>query len=66
MASNGKFFVKSAYFVDYEMKRLNRGQSSNAAGGKVPWKKVWALQVPRKVKQVLWKSLNDILPTKCA
>ncbi|XP_042969542.1 uncharacterized protein LOC122302385 [Carya illinoinensis] len=66
VALNGIFSVKSAYFVAYELQSMHKGQSSNASGLEAQWKKIWGLQVPGKVKQVLWKALNDILPTKAA
>ncbi|XP_042950231.1 uncharacterized protein LOC122282336 [Carya illinoinensis] len=66
VASNGIFLVKSAYFVAYELQSMHKGQSSNASGLEAQWKKIWGLQVPGKVKQVLWKALTDILPTMAA
>ncbi|KAG6626752.1 hypothetical protein CIPAW_15G073500 [Carya illinoinensis] len=61
---NGRFSVKSAYFLDSDMRRHPFGQPSNNGGGDGQWRKIWHLQVPGKVKLFIWRALNDIIPTK--
>ncbi|KAF5481399.1 hypothetical protein F2P56_002053 [Juglans regia] len=62
--TKGIFTIKSSYFLDYVLTKQSRGESSNAEATDVVWRKMWKLHVPGKIKQFLWKALNDILPTR--
>lgn len=42
----------------------NSGEASTSGGNKAMWKDLWHLKVPGKVKQLISKCLNNILPTK--
>ena len=63
LSNNGAFTTRSAY-------HLLAGQGSNllpscssAGGNTLVWKSIWNLQVPYKVKHLLWRVANEALPT---
>ncbi|XP_075633852.1 uncharacterized protein LOC142606374 [Castanea sativa] len=65
----GHFFVKSAYKV--AQKWLKEGKASAESGGssdntrlRTMWKEIWKLNCPKKIKQFMWRSCKNILPTK--
>lgn len=62
-SAKGIFIVNNAYFKESMSLRSNLGESSFSGDNEAQWKEVWKLGVPRKVKQLLWKCLNNILPT---
>ena len=61
---SGLFTVKSAYHLQFKFKAAERvGERSNAGGDRKFWKFIWALSIPAKVKNFLWRACLGILPT---
>ena len=61
---DGNYSVKSGYRFLQEACRVQQpGQSSNQPL-KPPWNKIWALDVPNKVKTLVWRACKNSLPTK--
>jgi hypothetical protein len=59
------FSVRSAYYIEWEHQfgsktRRNDGQSSSRINP--VWDILWKLNVPRKVKIFLWRSLHGVVP----
>ncbi|GLU21725.1 hypothetical protein SLE2022_378470 [Rubroshorea leprosula] len=61
--NNGKFSVKSAYKYAWE---LIFGTQHHAHDQilKPVWRSVWSLNVPSKLKHVLWRIIWEILPSR--
>lgn len=57
---DGLFTVKSMY------KQLQLQSLTSEAGSSVsyPWKEIWKLQVPGKIKHFLYRAVNNTLPCK--
>ncbi|KAM1476266.1 hypothetical protein ACFXTO_038265 [Malus domestica] len=64
----GQFTVKSAYEVAWDyVKPPSLSASSSALGGNpfTPlWKAIWQAGVPPKVRNMIWRTCQDIFPTK--
>ena len=62
----GCFSVKSAYRLgmDWKENRTTATSSSNTNGERMVWKKLWALQLPPKVKVFAWKLAHNSLATQ--
>ncbi|XP_041011384.1 uncharacterized protein LOC121255176 [Juglans microcarpa x Juglans regia] len=60
---NGKFTVKSAYKMIQEIETSGDGETSLQMGDRSLWRKIWHMEVSRKIKAFAWKACNDILPT---
>jgi hypothetical protein len=66
----GLFSVKLAYKISVAASRDNHGPSSGettqcpAMGTAFPWKKIWQLHLPNKVKQFAWRLAHNSLPMK--
>ena len=61
---NGKYAVKSGYYVARKVLRKVDGVgSSGGAGGQQVWKKICQLHVPDKIKNFGWRARQEILPT---
>uniref|UniRef100_A0A7N2MJI0 Reverse transcriptase zinc-binding domain-containing protein n=1 Tax=Quercus lobata TaxID=97700 RepID=A0A7N2MJI0_QUELO len=59
-----RFSVKDAYHVAIRLSHQDGAEHSNARiDGKV-WKTIWALKVPPKVRNFIWRVCSNILPTK--
>lgn len=54
---NGQFSVKSDYKCI--VKEIYGGEASN-----FPWKSLWKLDVPQKIKHFLWKCMNDCVSVR--
>ncbi|XP_074359589.1 uncharacterized protein LOC141699273 [Apium graveolens] len=52
------YSVKSAYAAIQETKQ------NSCWNDNFPWKRVWNLKVPLKVKHFIWRAIRNILPTK--
>lgn len=65
-AKNGNFSVKSTYHQakgmveNLDFVEKNATTPSSKVG---PWKSVWSLNVPNKIKNFFWKACKGILPT---
>ncbi|XP_065616751.1 uncharacterized protein LOC136062066 [Quercus suber] len=63
-SANGAYTVKSGYkFLQLEFQNQRPGQSDPLIL-KPPWKGIWGLNVPSKVKNVVWCAATNSLPTK--
>ncbi|KAK2644581.1 hypothetical protein Ddye_019776 [Dipteronia dyeriana] len=57
--SNGVYSVKSAYrYLTTDLAYLNHFNSISL------WKQLWALKIPPKVKNFVWRLCNNCLPIK--
>ena len=56
--SQGKYTVKSAYKV------LFGYQVEGDMRDKRMWNRLWNLKVPGQVKNLMWRVIKDVLPTK--
>uniref|UniRef100_A0A803Q3L9 Reverse transcriptase zinc-binding domain-containing protein n=1 Tax=Cannabis sativa TaxID=3483 RepID=A0A803Q3L9_CANSA len=56
---SGDYSVKSAYSLIQDLKVSP--SSSNSSG---LWRDVWSLKIPPKVKEMLWRTLSNCLPTR--
>ncbi|KAJ8440959.1 hypothetical protein Cgig2_019988 [Carnegiea gigantea] len=57
---NGKFTVKSTYFLMSSIKKAQEPTSSSPSN---PWRSVWNLNVPHRIKLFGWKLSVGVLPT---
>ncbi|KAL8100419.1 hypothetical protein AgCh_032616 [Apium graveolens] len=55
----GEYSVKSAYLLIQDSKNSNRSEDNSGF-----WRKLWNLKIPSKVKNFLWRAVNNCLPTK--
>ena len=62
--STQNFTVKTAYKIALGLKNQPQGEHSQALQNGRIWKKVWKLNVPPKVRSLLWRACSNILPTK--
>ena len=66
----GLFSVKSAYQVVRNIKTEEEEKGSPSFGRRdseiniIPWKKLWALPLPGKLKHFLWRLANNSLPLR--
>uniref|UniRef100_A0A7N2N2Z4 RNase H type-1 domain-containing protein n=1 Tax=Quercus lobata TaxID=97700 RepID=A0A7N2N2Z4_QUELO len=61
---DGEYTVKSGYqFLMNELHKADSGPSSTVAAKEL-WHAVWHLQVPSKVKNLVWRACRNSLPTK--
>ena len=59
-----RFSIKAAYQVALRLLHHNGAEHSNAwIDGKV-WMTIWALKVPPKVRNFIWRVSSNILPIK--
>lgn len=56
-SSKGRFFVKLAFQIASNLTQLNP-QSD------VPWKNIWKLKVPERLKMLIWRIGENAIPTK--
>ena len=61
---NGEYSVKSGYRFLQEANTLQQPGPSNAETMKPLWNKIWGLEVPNKVKNLIWRACPNSLPTK--
>ena len=62
-SSNGRYSCKSGYRFLKEEADLSYNQQSSATDTQL-WKNLWSLQVPNKVRNLLWRACRDAMPTK--
>ena len=61
---DGEYSVKSGYRFLQEANTLQEPGPSNAEAMKPLWSKIWCLEVPNKVKNLIWHACTNSLPTK--
>ncbi|XP_042939571.1 uncharacterized protein LOC122274613 [Carya illinoinensis] len=62
-AKDGRFTVRSAYYLAGEMSAEQKGQTSQARQKSELWSKLWKLMVPSATRMLLWRACHDSLPT---
>lgn len=67
--TNGNFSVKSAYRVAQKWlkdqnHKADKGSASDNTRLRALWRMVWNINFPNKIKQFMWSSCRNILPTK--
>ena len=62
-SSNGRYSCKSGYRFLKEEAELSYKQQPSAPDTHL-WKNLWSLQVPNKVRNLLWHACRDAIPTK--
>lgn len=62
-SSLGVYTTRSAYRLLSLSKRLSLPNCSDPSRRKHMWNGIWSLQVPHKIKHLLWKAANDAIPT---
>ena len=61
---DGEYSVQSGYRFLQEANTLQQSGPSNAEAMKPLWSKIWCLEVPNKVKNLIWRACKNSLPTK--
>lgn len=61
--ANGKFSVRSAYFIELHSSQSSKPSSSSPHRSKI-WKYLWSANVPQKVKMFGWRMLRNALPVR--
>jgi hypothetical protein len=64
MERSGIYTVRSAYRLLHKRKSENLLLNQPSSSDDGPWRKVWKLGVPPKVRVFWWRVLNDFLPTR--
>jgi hypothetical protein len=63
--TNGKFSVKSAYYL--LLGEANSSSGSTSSGGSLDrhlWSNIWSSQVQPKIRLFMWRACLDIIPTR--
>ncbi|KAF5443558.1 hypothetical protein F2P56_036105, partial [Juglans regia] len=60
---SGCFTVKSAYRLFQMLRGREMAESSSWVQDRLMWKKIWKMNVPRKIKTFAWRACRNILPT---
>lgn len=58
------FSVRSAYYIEWEHQfgpRLRRAPTETSSINPV-WDILWKLQIPSKIKKIVWRALHEIIP----
>ena len=61
---DGEYSVQSGYRFLQEANTFQQPGPSNARAMKPLWSKIWGLEVPNKVKNLIWRACKNSLPTK--
>ena len=61
---DGEYSVQSGYRFLQEANTFQQPGPSNAEAMKPLWSKIWGLEVPNKVKNLIWHACTNSLPTK--
>ena len=65
--SNGLYSCKSGYkFLKTEEELMERAHDSATTKDIQVWKQIWSMNVPQKVKTLLWRACHEAMPTKHA
>nr|POF21903.1 putative ribonuclease h protein [Quercus suber] len=62
-SNQGVFTTRSAYKLLVSAERMSRPNCSDPKRRGFLWKGIWSLQVPHKIKHLLWKAANEAIPT---
>lgn len=62
LTKNGEFTVKSAYYLEMQRRTGSVG-GSDPDLKKSLWKRLWKAMLPQKVKKLMWRAVNNGLPT---
>ena len=66
-SSNGVYSCKSGYkFLKTEEELMERALDSATTADTQVWKQIWSMNVPQKVKTLLWRACREAMPTKHA
>lgn len=60
----GIFLVKSAYHLAKNLSSRDNPSGSNNSKSKAIWKSIWKAKCSSRAKIVVWKIINNIIPTK--
>ena len=64
-SSSGLYSCKSGYkFLKLEEEMLERPHGSATNEDTQVWKQIWSMNVPQKVKMLLWRACHEAMPTK--
>ncbi|XP_075649759.1 uncharacterized protein LOC142620244 [Castanea sativa] len=61
---NGDYTMKSGYKILQKEFQSQQPGTSNPEASKSLWQAIWKLNVPSKVKNLMWRACRDSLPTK--
>ena len=64
MGCQQKFTIKLAYWVALDLQNKYLAEHSQARHDGSVWRKIWRLNVPPKVRTLLWRAYSNILPTR--
>ena len=62
-SSHGEYTTRSGYHLLVQKARNLLPYTSSRGGSRHLWKSIWDLQVPHKVRHLIWRAANDALPT---
>ena len=66
-SSNGLYNCKSGNkFLKMEEELMDRAHDSAIDEDTQIWKRIWSMNVPQKVKTLLWRACREAMPTKCS
>ena len=63
-SNDGRYNCKSGYRFLKEEVELDSLSQQRPSNDKQVWKGIWALQVPRKIKNLFWRACRNAMPTK--
>ena len=61
---DGVFFVKSGYHRSMELEDTKLNGATNDGITSPVWKAIWRMQVPNRVKSLVWRAGRNALPTR--
>ncbi|KAK7837690.1 hypothetical protein CFP56_020890 [Quercus suber] len=64
-SSHGVYTTRSAYKLLALAERNKVPTCSTNRGSSNIWREIWSLQVPYKVRHLIWRAANEALPTLC-
>ena len=66
-SSNGLYNCKSGNkFLKMEEELMDRAHDLAIDEDTQIWKRIWSMNVPQKVKTLLWRACREAMPTKCS
>ena len=65
LTKNGKYSTLSAYHLIVGVERNLNPNCSNSEMNHRLWNSIWGLQVPHKVKHMIWRASHNAIPTLC-